>query len=99
MKKAFVTPVLAAIAAVSPIAAAQAESAEAAYSVETTSIGDLIDNPATKAVLDAHVPGFADNPQIAMARSMTLTQVAAFSPDELNEDVLAKIDADLAALD
>ena len=82
-------------------AAAQAPAAPAAasaYTTADTSIGDLIDNPATKAVLDKHLPGFAGNPQIDMARGMTLKQIQAFAGDAVTDDVLARIDADLAKL-
>ena len=72
--------------------------AKPAYSTADTTIGDLIDNPATKAVLDKHLPGFADNQQIAMARAMTMRQIQGFAADMLPDDKLAQIDADLAAL-
>lgn len=100
---------LTAIAALALIAAAQpaladnhgqhaAAPAKPAYSTADTTIGDLIDNPATKAVLDKHLPGFAENPQISMARAMTMRQIQGFAADMLPDDKLALIDADLAAL-
>jgi hypothetical protein len=42
--------------------------------------------------------GFADNPQIEMARSMTLKQIQGFAGDAITDEVLAKVDADLAKL-
>jgi len=72
--------------------------AKPAYSTAETTIGDLIDNPATKAVLDKHLPGFSDNQQISMARAMTMRQIQSFAADMLPDDKLALIDADLAAL-
>ncbi|MCE7796323.1 hypothetical protein LWE61_07080 [Sphingobium sufflavum] len=77
-------------------AAAAAPAAAAAYSVGATDIGTLLDNPATKAVIDKYLPGFSGNPQIDMARSMTLEQVQGFAPDQISADSLAKINADLA---
>jgi para-nitrobenzyl esterase len=68
----------------------------AAYSTETTDIGTLLSNPATKAILDKNLPGFSANPQIDMARSMTLKSVQQYSPDMLTDAKLAAIDADLA---
>lgn len=70
----------------------------AAYSTAETSIGTLIDTPATKAVIDKHLPQFSGNPQIEMARAMTLRQIQGFSADTLTDEVLAKIDADLAKI-
>ena len=70
----------------------------AAYSTGATDIGTLLDNPETKAVLQKHLPGFVGNSQIDMARSMTLKQIQGFVGDAVTDDVLAKIDADLAKL-
>lgn len=81
-----------------PAVAAAAEAAVPAYSVESSTIGDLLDNAAAKAVLDKHLPGFSNNPQIEMARTMTLKQVQGFAPDQFKDELLAKINADLAAL-
>ena len=64
----------------SPLLAAESETAadttaKPFYSTEKTDIGTLLDTPETKAVLDAHLPEFSTNPQVEMARSMTLKQV------------------------
>lgn len=86
------------LAATTPhIAMAQAPNAAPApaYSVETTDIGTLLDNPATKAVLDKNLPGFTANPQIDMARSMTLKGVQQYAADTLTDAALAKVQADL----
>lgn len=80
------------------LAADAPQAAQAALSTGTTDIGTLLDNPAAKAVLDKHLPGFADNPQISMARSMTLKQIQAFAGDAITDQKLALIDADLAKL-
>jgi hypothetical protein len=72
--------------------------AAAAYSTTDTDIGTLLDNAQTKAVIDKHLPQFSANPQIAMARSMTLQQIKSFAGDMLTDETLAKIDADLAKI-
>jgi len=85
----------------SPLAALAADAppaATAALSTSTTDIGTLLDNPAAKAILDKQLPGFADNPQISMARSMTLKQIQTFAGDTVTDEKLALIDADLAKL-
>ncbi len=69
-----------------------------ALSVETSLIGAMMDNAAAKAILDKHLPGLTTNPQIEMARSMTLKQIQGFAPDQLTDEALAKVQADLAAL-
>ncbi|MBB4858889.1 para-nitrobenzyl esterase [Novosphingobium chloroacetimidivorans] len=85
----------------SPVLAETAKSAATAaakYNTTDTTIGALMDDPASKAVLVKHVPGMANNPQMDMARSMTLRQVQGYASDMLTDDVLAAIDKDLAAL-
>lgn len=88
--------------AAAPVAAHAAEPAAAPaathYTTAETDIGTLLDDPAAKAVLDKNLPGFADNPQIAMARSMTLKAIQAFAGDALSDAKLAAVDADLAKL-
>jgi para-nitrobenzyl esterase len=70
----------------------------AALSTATTTIGDIIDNPAAKAIVEKYLPGFSSHPQIDMARSFTLKAVQSFRPDMISDELLAKIDADFAAL-
>ena len=77
-----------------PTAAAPAVKLSAADST----IGTLLDNPAAKAVLMKHVPALAGNSQIEMARSMTLKQIQSYAGDALSDEVLARIDLDLAAI-
>jgi len=36
------------------------------------------------------------NPQLGLARSLTLRQLQTYAPDKLSDDTLAKIDTDLA---
>lgn len=91
------------LAAAAPTAVfAQAPAAPAAaatgYNVESTDIGTLLDDPAAKAVIDKHLPGFSANPQIDMARSMTLKTVQQYSPDTLTDAALASVQADLNKL-
>lgn len=89
---AFAAPALAVDApAAAPAAAAKLSTAD-------TSIGDLLDNPKAKEVLMKHVPALAGNPQIEMARSMTLKQIQPMAGDTLSDELLTKIDLDLAAI-
>jgi hypothetical protein len=70
----------------------------AAYSVEDTDIGTLIDDPAARAIIDKHIPGMTTNSQIEMARSFTLRQIQQFAADQVTDEVLAKIEADFKVL-
>ena len=81
-------------AAVAPAPAAPASK----YSTSETPIGELLDNPKTRAVLDQNIPGFTSAPQIDMARAMTLKGIQPYATDTLTDEVLAKVDAAFAAL-
>jgi para-nitrobenzyl esterase len=72
--------------------------ATAGYDIAKTEIGTLLDDPAARAVLDRHVPGFSKNPQFDMARTMTLKAMQKFAPEKLSEATLASIQADIAKL-
>ena len=47
-----------------------------AYTLDTT-VGQLMDDPQAKAVLESYVPGLAGNPMVAMIRGMSLNSVLA----------------------
>ena len=79
-------------------ATAAAPAAPVKFSITETSIGTLLDNPETKAVLVKQVPALVTNPQIDMARGMTLKQVQMYAGDALNDAKLAEIQADLDKL-
>lgn len=67
------------------------------YSSGATAIGTLLDDAASRSVVDKYIPGFSKRPQINLARSMTLKQVQ-FYDSTITDAILAKIDADLAKL-
>jgi hypothetical protein len=97
-RKLLLAGALAASAVLAPtaFAAPPAAAAPAAAYSTNTDLGTLLANPATKAVLQKHVPQLIANDQISAASSMTLRQVQSYAADMLTDDVLAKIDADLA---
>ncbi|EQB10818.1 MULTISPECIES: cytochrome P450 [Sphingobium] len=72
--------------------------AKEVYSTAATKIGTLFGDPAAKAVLSKHLPGFDSDPQVGMAMGFTLRAIQGFAPDRLTDDALNAIDADLAAL-
>lgn len=69
-----------------------------AHSTAKSKIGDLLKDPATKAVLDKHLPGVSSDKRIGMAKAMTLRSIQAFAKDQFTNEVLDAIDADLAKL-
>jgi len=71
-----------------------------AYTLDTT-LGEVLDNPAAKAVLVKFVPQL-EEPQIkamlGMARGMSLKQVAGFPQAKLSPETLQQIVAELTKL-
>lgn len=86
------------VPAIAADTAAPAAAPTAAFSVADTDVGTLLDNPATKAVLDKFLPGLSTNERIDMARAMTLKQVQGFAPDKIKDEDLVKVDAELAKI-
>lgn len=84
--------------AAAPAAVAAAAAPAAKFSITETLIGDLLDNPETKAILTKHVAELVANPQVDMARGMTLKQVQTYAGDALTDAKLADIQADLEKL-
>ena len=81
-----------------PAAPAAATPATPKYTTADTEIGTLLDDPAARAILDKLVPEMTSNDQIDMARAMTLKSIQAYAPDDLTDELLAKIDAEFAKL-
>lgn len=77
---------------------APAAPAKAKFTTADTDLGTLLDNPAAKAILEKHIPGLTTNDQVDMARGMTLKAIQQYSPDDVTDQRLAAIDADLAKL-
>jgi len=94
-----------AVTALSPAAIAAEPATTAAptpatpkYTTADTEIGTLLDDPAARAILDKFVPEMTSSDQIDMARAMTLKSIQAYAPDDLTDEILAKIDAEFAKL-
>lgn len=45
-----------------------------AFTLDTT-LGEILDDPQAKAVLDKHLPGVSSNPLVGMARGMNLNMI------------------------
>ena len=71
---------------------------DAAPKLSTTSdIGALVDNPASKAILEKHFPGLSANPALAQARSLNLRAVKQFLPG-LTDEKLVLLDEELGLI-
>jgi len=88
---------LLAVAAVATVALApMAFAQEAKYSTAKQTIGELVKNEKTKAVLTKHIPDLIANPQLEQGYEMKFADVMQYVPDQLTEEKLKAIDADLA---
>lgn len=78
--------------------AIESEDAEgSALSIDST-IGQLLDNPKSLAILDKRAPGMSTDPQIKLGRFMSLRAAAPLSGGKLTEEMLKVIEADLSKL-
>ena len=82
-----------------PVAAPAAAAAPAAKpSVETTTIGDLLANPAAKAVLAKDLPDLLAYDGLDQIKGMTLRAVEPYSEGKVDDAKLAVIQKDFDAL-
>jgi hypothetical protein len=88
----------AAVPAVAQTAAPAAAPAAAAKFNLDTPIQDLVANEKAKAVLDADMPGLSAHPQYEMFKSMSLRQLQPMSGGSITDDVLKKVETDLATI-
>lgn len=58
----------------------------------------LLQDDDARAVLERHLPGFAEHAQLGMVGGMTLVQISTFAPNQVSPDTVAAIASDLAAL-
>lgn len=58
-------------------------------------VGDMLDNPATRELLDKHIPGMTTHPQLTMARAMSVKMAADFSGGLCTVEMLAALSAEL----
>ena len=78
-----------------PIPAFAQAAPAAHYSVETTLVGKLIDDPAAAAILQRLIPTVWANELFQTSgRELTLKAIQQYEPDALNDANLAKIQAE-----
>jgi hypothetical protein len=70
------------------------DSQESKLTIDST-IGDLLDNPKSLAILDRDAPGLSTDPQIGLGRFMSLRSVAPLSGGKITDEMLQVIEADL----
>ena len=88
---------LAAAGAMAQTPSAPTAAAPAKASVDGTTVGDLMANPATMAVLQKDVPEVLADPRIEQAKGMTLKEIEPYSEGKIDDAKLAAIQKDLDA--
>ena len=68
------------------------------YSIQTSTLGQLVENPATKALLEKYFPEVAHHPQFNEGLGLTLPDVVQYLPDVVTPPKLAAMDAELKAI-
>lgn len=71
-----------------------ASAAPAGASVDSK-IGDLLADPATKAVVDKDIPGLETSPYLDMVKGMSVREIAKYPQAKIDDAKLQTIDADL----
>jgi hypothetical protein len=78
------------------VAQATAAAQPAHYAVDKTLVGKLLDDPAAAAILEKLIPTvFANDMFQTAGRDLTLKDIQQYEPQVLNNDNLAKIQAEL----
>jgi para-nitrobenzyl esterase len=102
MRKIFRYLVLASLAAgalpmtIVPAVAADAATPSAHYSVTTTLVGKMLDDPAANAVLKKMIPTvYANDMFQSSGRELTLKSIQQYEPEALSDENLAKLQAEL----
>ena len=90
------------LAAASPVLAQTPAPAAAApaphYSIQTSTLGELADNPTTRAILEKDFPEILHHPQFDEGRGLTIPDTVQYLPDVVTPAKMAAMDAELKAL-
>ena len=80
-----------------PDAPVQGEAATK-YSIKTSTLGQLLDNPQTKAIFEKYFPEVAHHERISEGLDLTLPEVVQYLPDVVTPEKLAAMDTELKAI-
>ena len=68
------------------------------YSIKTSKLGELLNDPQTKAIFEKYFPEVVHHPQINEGLDLTLPDVVQYLPDVVTPEKLAAMDAELKTL-
>ena len=81
-----------------PAAPAATVAAPAKFSVQTSTLGQLLADPAAKAILTKDFPEVVNHPQLNEGLDLTLPEVVQYLPDVVTPAKMAAMDVELKAL-
>lgn len=93
-----VTATLLGMPALAQEAAAPAAATPAKFSVQTSTLGQLLADPAAKAILAKDFPEIVNHPDLDQGLDLTLPEVVQYLPDVVTPEKMAAMDAELKAL-
>lgn len=65
------------------------------YDVNSTKLGELLDDPQVVAIFEKHAPGLTSNPMLGMAKGMTAAQAMGMAGSMVSKDKLDAIKAEV----
>ena len=89
---------LAATPALGQTLAEPAAAAAPKYSIQTSTLGQLAENPVTKVIFEKYFPEVLHHPQFSEGLGLTLPDVVQYLPDVVTPEKLAAMDAELKAI-
>lgn len=68
------------------------------FDLDTTTLGQLLDDPDARVIIDELVPELPTHPMIGMAKGMPVNTVLSFAGSQIDPAVLAQLTARIRAL-
>jgi hypothetical protein len=68
------------------------------FDLNTTTLGQLLDDPEARGIIDELVPELPTHPMVGMAKGMPVNTVLTFAGGQVDPDVLTELKARIAAL-
>ncbi|TQJ30829.1 hypothetical protein [Microbacterium sp. SLBN-146] len=70
----------------------------ATYDLDRTTVGELLDDPRARAIIDELVPGMSDHPMVGFARGMPAASVLQMAGGRVDPATLEQLKSRIAAL-
>jgi hypothetical protein len=81
-----------------PRAAREGKTMAARFDLDTTTLGQLLDDPEARAVIEELVPELPGHPMIGMAKGMPVNTVLSFAGGQIDPQLVATLKERIAAL-